>query len=405
MKVRHLAIVAMWSVMVSPALAGPPEAAEILKSARAAAKTIQSVRYQAKLYTEGNLARHLRSRKGEVTLVRTDGPLAKVRIESAGDELGLQLVCDGAVACLTDHEKREFVRKEGEQARKLMVSRGLLIIWDLISEESYEKEIASGNATYEGIQVVDGLECDVVSVNPSGDKVEVRWYFSTTDFLPRRVERILSSELGGGGKLTFTLGSLELNPVVADSMFQAERPEGYSRLYLEGELKPIDPDKISPRPRKRGEARPPKVRRGALLEVDTLAPDWVLKTPEGKSVTLREHRGKVVVLSFWNTWRRECDAAMPSVQKLYEHYKTKPVVVYGINILEPDDPVKFMEVGGYTYSLLLNGDKVAYDYHVPNAPVLYVIGPEGKILHAQIGPGKQMKVKQVMDNALKKMEK
>ena len=357
------------------------------------------------MYTEGNLALHLSSRKGEVTLVRTDGPLAKVRIESAGSELGQQLVCDGKVACLTDHEQREFTSKQDEQARKLMVSRGLLIIWDLISEESYEKEITSGNATYEGIQVVDGVECDVVSVNPPGDKVEVRWYFSTTDLLPRRVERILSSELGGGGKLTFTLGSLELNPTVTDSMFQAERPEGYGRLYLEGELKPIDPDKISPRPRKRGEERPQKLRRGALLEVDTLAPDWVLKTPEDKSITLRELRGKVVVLSFWNTWRRECDAAMPSVQKLYEHYKTKPVVFYGINILEPDDPVKFMEVGGYTYGLLLNGDKVAYDYHVQNAPALYVIGPEGKILHAQIGPGQQMKIKQAINNALKKMEK
>ena len=48
MKVRHLAIVAMWTVIVSSTLAAPPEATEILKSARAAAKAIKSVRYQAK---------------------------------------------------------------------------------------------------------------------------------------------------------------------------------------------------------------------------------------------------------------------------------------------------------------------------------------------------------------------
>jgi peroxiredoxin len=73
------------------------------------------------------------------------------------------------------------------------------------------------------------------------------------------------------------------------------------------------------------------------------------------------------------------------VQKLYEKYKDKPVTVLGINTWERSDAVAYMKAHTYSYGLLLNGDAVAKAYRVLGIPTLYIIGPDGKILHASSG--------------------
>lgn len=40
---------------------------------------------------------------------------------------------------------------------------------------------------------------------------------------------------------------------------------------------------------------------------------------------------------------------------------------------------------GYIYNLLLNGDDVAELYKAVQLPTLYVIGSDGKIIHAEYG--------------------
>eukprot|EP00388_Colpodella_angusta_P001385 GDKJ01004437.1.p1 GENE.GDKJ01004437.1~~GDKJ01004437.1.p1 ORF type:complete len:197 (+),score=11.90 GDKJ01004437.1:272-862(+) len=52
------------------------------------------------------------------------------------------------------------------------------------------------------------------------------------------------------------------------------------------------------------------------------------KTAQGKIVDLGELKGKVVFLNFWATWCPPCLAEMPSVNKLYEQYKTDDEVVF-----------------------------------------------------------------------------
>eukprot|EP00744_Colponema_vietnamica_P034011 GILI01056897.1.p1 GENE.GILI01056897.1~~GILI01056897.1.p1 ORF type:complete len:268 (+),score=1.53 GILI01056897.1:80-805(+) len=49
---------------------------------------------------------------------------------------------------------------------------------------------------------------------------------------------------------------------------------------------------------------------------------------EGRIVDLGELNGKVVFLNFWATWCPPCLAEMPSVNKLYEQYKTDAEVVF-----------------------------------------------------------------------------
>jgi thiol-disulfide isomerase/thioredoxin len=52
---------------------------------------------------------------------------------------------------------------------------------------------------------------------------------------------------------------------------------------------------------------------------------------DGKPMTLSEHRGRIVVLTFWGYWCSTCRAEMPEKKALAARYAGKPVVFLGVN--------------------------------------------------------------------------
>ena len=92
---------------------------------------------------------------------------------------------------------------------------------------------------------------------------------------------------------------------------------------------------------------------------------------------------------------------MPGIQKLHETYKDKGVVVFGMNCWESDDPAKFMQEKGFTYTTLLNADPVAQAYQVSGIPTFYVVGPDGKVVFSFIGfdPNLEEKIAEIIETA------
>jgi thiol-disulfide isomerase/thioredoxin len=56
--------------------------------------------------------------------------------------------------------------------------------------------------------------------------------------------------------------------------------------------------------------------------------DFKYTTLDGENRRLSELRGKVVFVNFWGTWCLPCVAEMPTVQKLYDHFKGDSGVVF-----------------------------------------------------------------------------
>jgi thiol-disulfide isomerase/thioredoxin len=68
------------------------------------------------------------------------------------------------------------------------------------------------------------------------------------------------------------------------------------------------------------------------------------KTMEGKEVSLKDYRGKVVLVDFWATWCGPCIAELPNVKKLYKQYHDKGFEVVAISVdANKDALVKFLE--------------------------------------------------------------
>jgi hypothetical protein len=98
--------------------------------------------------------------------------------------------------------------------------------------------------------------------------------------------------------------------------------------------------------------------------------------------------------------------AMPAIQKLHAKYKDRGVVVIGLSCREKPgaDPAKTMKELGCDYGLLLNGETIAKDWHVPGYPTLYLIDRDGKIAHAELGFDEELegKLSEAIDALLKK---
>jgi thiol-disulfide isomerase/thioredoxin len=68
-----------------------------------------------------------------------------------------------------------------------------------------------------------------------------------------------------------------------------------------------------------------------------LAPDFAMKSLDGKTVRLLDCRGKVVVLNFWTTWCTACIGETPELIKLQKLH-ANDVVVLGTSLdFTPDD--------------------------------------------------------------------
>jgi thiol-disulfide isomerase/thioredoxin len=71
---------------------------------------------------------------------------------------------------------------------------------------------------------------------------------------------------------------------------------------------------------------------GAAWTRAAAAPDFTLADLDGKTHSLAEYRGKIVVLNFWATWCMPCREEMPMLSKLAPKYEEKGVAFLAASI-------------------------------------------------------------------------
>jgi peroxiredoxin len=127
----------------------------------------------------------------------------------------------------------------------------------------------------------------------------------------------------------------------------------------------------------------------ARLEERLKAPAFVLPSINGEEIRLEDYHGNVVVLNFWATWCSFCTIERPKLQKIYDKYKDKGLVVLGVSIdrAEHDIVRKFVEDQKITYPILHDQTlKVAQQYGVRGTPTTYLLDVEGNTIGRIVGP-------------------
>jgi len=102
----------------------------------------------------------------------------------------------------------------------------------------------------------------------------------------------------------------------------------------------------------------------------------------GPSRSLADYRGQIVVLNFWASWCRPCEAEAPLLQQAHrELRRTGEGTVLGVTYNDlPDSSRKFVSKYGLSYPSLLDpGTDFAQQYGVRALPETFFIDREGRI--------------------------
>ena len=91
------------------------------------------------------------------------------------------------------------------------------------------------------------------------------------------------------------------------------------------------------------------------LKDQSPTPDFTLPTPEGKRLSLKSFRGKIVFLNFWASWCIPCREEMPAMERLYQEFKNRQFVILAVNVKDKrSDALAFIKELKLTYPIVFD---------------------------------------------------
>lgn len=143
----------------------------------------------------------------------------------------------------------------------------------------------------------------------------------------------------------------------------------------------------------------------ALNKGGDKAYDFSLQSVNGKTVSLSDFKGKVVVLDFWATWCGPCRKGIPDLIDIQKQFKNK-VAVIGISLDQDNtkaDLVPFIKKFGINYPVLYANMDVVMNYgNIQAIPTTFIIDQYGKIVDRNIGLAPKSKYVDKIESLLKK---
>lgn len=140
----------------------------------------------------------------------------------------------------------------------------------------------------------------------------------------------------------------------------------------------------------------------AAFGVGSVMPNFTLKTPDGKDISLNDFKGKYVLVDFWASWCGPCLREMPNVVKLYKECKGKNFEIFGVSLDNKKDAwVKAIKANGMKWpqgsDLKGWGSEPARLCNVSAIPFTVLIDPEGEVIAIDLrGEQLHAKVKEVL---------
>lgn len=119
-----------------------------------------------------------------------------------------------------------------------------------------------------------------------------------------------------------------------------------------------------------------------------MAPDFTITGFDGRTVTLSELRGQVVIVNFWASWCPPCREEAAYLEATWRKYKDKGVVFIGVDWADTEKPaLAYIDEFDITY---LNGPdigtRIAPLYNIQGVPETFFVAKNGELRGVHIGP-------------------
>ena len=121
------------------------------------------------------------------------------------------------------------------------------------------------------------------------------------------------------------------------------------------------------------------------LVVGAKFPDFNEKDLSGRSLSVANDKGRVVLVDFWATWCPVCLIELPNTLEVYEKYHGKGFEIIGVSLDEDQTTLEnFIKDKGMAWPQFFDGkkwdNKLAMKYGVEAAPTTYLLDGDGKII-------------------------
>lgn len=184
---------------------------------------------------------------------------------------------------------------------------------------------------------------------------------------------------------------LDKNPIVKDTAGNILPALYWQQMVLNPNfvVQPVNEDAATPhflvRPitasekYNRLEKLPPPPRTKAFL-IGKPIESFSEKDLAGNLYTLKELKGKVVVINFWFINCPPCQMEIPELNGLVQAYKdNKDVIFLAIALDNPSQLERFLQAVPFYYNIIPNGRNLARQYNISGFPTHVVLNKEGLV--------------------------
>jgi peroxiredoxin len=117
------------------------------------------------------------------------------------------------------------------------------------------------------------------------------------------------------------------------------------------------------------------------------APDFTVTDLSGRTITLSQFRGKVVLLDFWAVDCGGCKVEIPWYVAFDKSYRDKGLALIGVDMYGENPKVvkTFMEKTHMNYPVAIGNDELGARFHVEEMPLTLLIDRKGRIALSHAG--------------------
>ena len=181
--------------------------------------------------------------------------------------------------------------------------------------------------------------------------------------------------------------------------------------YLEMLKSSVGVEVVAQKPDKLGKHDLSRRLAEAYEKFGQLAPDFFTTDLDGKSISLQQYRGKVVLLDFWAVWNGFCIGEILRVKKIYDIYKDQGFDVIGVSLDTDEAKLRsYLEENDIPWRQIYSGlerqSPLAQQYDVRSIPARWLIDRDGTLIaheatHKLISPrGRETDLEQLVVEAV-----
>lgn len=117
------------------------------------------------------------------------------------------------------------------------------------------------------------------------------------------------------------------------------------------------------------------------------APALQLKDMDGKSIDLRQQRGRWVLVHFWASWCGPCRKEMPTLQAMRAKIPAQQLALIMVNTAETDDQVfAFLPTVAPDLNTYMDYDGAVTERWQPRGlPSSFIVDPQGRLRYLALG--------------------